>query len=556
MPMMEPDGQDNQRTFWIPVHKLFDGKECIAGLDLALNCSAKFFNMKLSRVMKSLNGNKPPPSGFPFVIEDGLAELKEHSEFGRIAVAPVVQDALVQQAIVDGKPLTYRVPKNPRTDGFATYATKIPRREDLAAEIHPFPAYVHARTMVKDGILINLNNEEDGVDVEAAVKKGNYDALLHFDLTGEGWVDVQVPAVAGKSGVQAGSRAAYILLSAPDFFPSCGQRELGRWARSPAVPAKFRGQVWATPPNPLSDTRWPANLQLPNNPFDENEDTITAVTGMGPRTGTPSTEQQRDAMRASTLPDDGAGVFAPGWDVAVDIKGPLKTGTPHLAAYGLGSPFPEDVKLCAALSTFWPAVAPDVYRTMSMHGGGDRGTVAPLTDEEIGQIGTLPWDGVPGPRLVHDGEATFVEMARFLNVDYVVNAIENQFSNRLTARISAEEYERRVLAAARVHWVLSGGTNVDRTRARWLMISFRSMSLGDPELIAAQNQAGHILEGPVYRVEACFVGNEDPSIKSPKGPRFRRVPLRQHTSFFVSAEDPMALRRRDINPQWGRVKAE
>ena len=31
-------------------------------------------------------------------------------------------------------------------------------------------------------------------------------------------------------------------------------------------------------------------------------------------------------------------------------------GPDHLAAYGLGSPFPEDSKLCAALSSFWPAV--------------------------------------------------------------------------------------------------------------------------------------------------------------------------------------------------------
>jgi hypothetical protein len=37
-----------------------------------------------------------------------------------------------------------------------------------------------------------------------------------------------------------------------------------------------------------------------------------------------------------------------------------------IAAYGLGSPFPEDAKLCAALNSFWPAVAPDasceIYR--------------------------------------------------------------------------------------------------------------------------------------------------------------------------------------------------
>ena len=53
-------------------------------------------------------------------------------------------------------------------------------------------------------------------------------------------------------------------------------------------------------------------------------------------------------------------MFAPGWDISVDGRA---GGPEHLAAYGLGSPFPEDSKLCAALSAFWPAVAPDAART-------------------------------------------------------------------------------------------------------------------------------------------------------------------------------------------------
>jgi hypothetical protein len=116
-----------------------------------------------------------------------------------------------------------------------------------------------------------------------------------------------------------------------------------------------------------------------------------------------------------------------------------------------------------------------------------------------------------------DGK-TYIEMASFLNVDYVTNASENRFSNRLTAAISGEEYERRVLAAARVHWVLSGGTNVAMERTKWLFLSFRTVPTGDPELQAAQNEAGHILDGTVYRVETCFIGDvdSDPSIESPK----------------------------------------
>ena len=78
------------------------------------------------------------------------------------------------------------------------------------------------------------------------------------------------------------------------------------------------------------------------------------------------------------------------------------------------------------------------------------------------------------------------------------------------------------------------------------------------KLQRAQNQAGHILKGAVYRVDACFIGDVDegPSIESPKGPRFRLPPLKRRNFFFVTGEDSVGLRRREENPQWGRVAAE
>ena len=403
---------------------------------------------------------------------------------------------------------------------------------------------------------VDLN---DSQDVNAIVNGGGYDALMYIDTTGEGWVSVEVLQLSGIDIVESRSRPAYVLLSAPDFFPSCGQRELSAWAASEQIPASFRsGEIWGVRPTPLSAICLPANLQLPNSPFDPSEDTITAVLSIGRPTGSLPPAPQTDTLRGSTLPDDAAGVFAPGWDVSVDVKGPIATGIPHLAAYGLGSPFPEDAKLCAALSTFWPAVSPDVFRTMSPHTGNPRlrGSVAPLTDEEIGQVGILPWDGVSGPKIVQVDGREFLEMASFLNTDYVANAVENRFSPRLLARITSEEYERRVLAAARVHWMLSGGTGVARTRQHWLFLSFQTTAAGDPVLQVAQGQAGHVFHGAVYWVEVSFVPDGDPTIASPRGPRFRLLPLQQRNSIFVSPTDPVALRRRATDLTWARVRAE
>ena len=54
--------------------------------------------------------------------------------------------------------------------------------------------------------------------------------------------------------------------------------------------------------------------------------------------------------------DLAAGTYAPGWETSFDRD---PGGKPFLAAYGLGSPFPEDAMICSALGTFWPGPAPE-----------------------------------------------------------------------------------------------------------------------------------------------------------------------------------------------------
>lgn len=548
---------DAARHFWIPAHKLFEGDECLTDVP-ALSMAVEFalVNLKLQRVMKSRKKNE---SGFPFVIETpDLAELRQKTDLGRFAVVPKKQVSLVVPAQDSAGDLkTYRVPQSEDNRAFATYMTQFSSRviNGRSTEIHRFPAYVHARTKINPGGQppTDLN---DTLDVGAVVAAGNYDAQLYADFTGEGWLKVTVPQINGPA--LAGPLPAYVLLSAPDFFSSCGQRELSEWSNDGSkIPPSLIGSVWGVTPEPLSEMRLPANLQLTNTPFTADETTVTAVVGMADDS-TGSILPLPDVIRSSTLPDDAAGVFAPGWDVSVDVKGPVATGTPHLAAYGLGSPFPEDAKLCAALSTFWPAVAPDVYRSMSMHTGNSslRGTVAPLTDEEIGQVGGLPWDGVPGPQIIAVAGIEQLEMARFQNVDYVTNAVQNRFSPRLLSRITTAEYENRVLAAARVHFSLASGADLLATRNRTLFLSFRIVTAGDSELQQAQNQTQHTLTGTVYRVDALDLGTADTT--TPHGARFVRLPLAGHTrnTIFVSANERKLLKKATNSLTWQSVPSE
>ena len=179
---------DQPRKFWVPVHKLFDGPECLAGMDLSLSSTAQFFNMKLLKVREEVTPNDPAPQKFPYVIKDGLlANLTEDGELGRFCVVPTVQQALVVPAIAEnGAFATFKVPKNRATAFGALEPTKRGR-----------PAYVHIRTQVKENDqLVDLNDE---ANVMAAINKGGYEALMYIDFTGEGWVDIAVPQLAWQS---------------------------------------------------------------------------------------------------------------------------------------------------------------------------------------------------------------------------------------------------------------------------------------------------------------------------------------------------------------------
>jgi hypothetical protein len=533
---MRPRAGDGEREFWLPVHKLFTGGECIAGLNVSVAFTTFHYNDKIRRVQR-LRGTMRPETP-PFQLREGIAQMM-NATANPGYLCPTVHERLVEPAVMDGKFVTYPVPPGP--NGFAAFEPGAQTLND--AEVRPAPAYVHARTKVVAERLFDLN---EFADVRAEVAKGGYAALHYVDFTGEGFVDVDVTGLP-STDVAAPSRQAYSLVGAPDFFPSTGQRELTDWSSSAAVPKAVRSALWGVPPAPLSDTRLPANLQMPGHRFDDTEETVTALVplfGASPSGAMPP--MLEDALRHSCLPDDAAGVFAPGWDVSTDKTA---AGRPvhHLAAYGLGSPFPEDSKLCAALSTFWPSVAPDITRGMSIHTGNGslRHTVAPLTDEEIGQVGTLPWDGNRGPQVVTIDGQLFAECESFLHVDYVQAALESRFTARLTGRVTSDEYKRRVLAMAYAYRVLPLTPN------DWFVLSFRRLGAGDPELQRAQVDASTVLPGIVFRIDA-FRASEKTERVSPTDVRKRLLPITDRRFLIVDPQNRHVLHRRAADALWRR----
>jgi hypothetical protein len=544
---------DDGRLFWLPLHKLFSGTECLrdlsGGEDLQVTLSTRHVNEKIRRIHIELRKHRGPDGqphdpGFdepdisnpPFRFTEGIAEMGQEAAFGPGVLVPAVHPRLVEPAQYQGEPLTFNVPRGGPT---LSSSLNIPRRREDNNAL-PGPEFVHARREVPpDGSPpIDLNRQ---ADVAARVRSGGYAAQHFVDFTGDGAVEVSVPQITRPDSGVGGPFAAYSLVTAPDFFTTCGQREVTEWTIG--LPDALEGDIWRVRPTPLSDHRFAANLQLPpQTPFQRGETTITAIVPLFGEGQAQNTQNQpADALRHSHLPDDAAGVFAPGWDVSRDRH---PDGTPHLAAYGLGSPFPEDAKLCAALSAFWPAAAPDATRTMEPL-RPDEFTVAPLTDEEIGRrSGSIPWDGVPGPKVGTDATgATVADFASFSHVDYVENALAGEFSPALTSHIGVEEYQNRVLAMNFAYQALG------LEKESWLVLGFRRVTPGDPELLQAQQRAQLTLPDDVYRFGVFLNGASTVIPGDFDGIRFGvRFDVRGRVILFVDPRNHRVLLRREDGP--------
>lgn len=182
--------------------------------------------------------------------------------------------------------------------------------------------------------------------------------------------------------------------------------------------------------------------------------------------------------------------------------------TPKRSSYGLGSPFPEDAKLCAALSTFWPAAAPDTARTY-FEVEFDRGTVCPLTDEENGAIaGTASWDGLRGAHVVvENAEFTRIRYPNYPLADYTLNALEGRFSIAETRKITFQEYTNRILATLRMYRTLSQFGNKQTLH----VASFQKVESTNPLLLEAEAEVGVQLSGPIFRFDV-FAGADSSEV--------------------------------------------
>jgi hypothetical protein len=347
------------------------------------------------------------------------------------------------------------------------------------------PLFVNIKYQDNNGTISHI--DEKNSQMEAIIKNGAYKALLFEDSMCDGCVSASVILKSNAKNelfefikYNTVINPAFSIVAAPDFFPYLDSNDIRKYYHSNLDKYNNILQIKALTGQEQQEKQQQLdNLAISNDehfleggslnlsgirqrgnpeiidPFtgaqafqesyatDKSFDTLVAVTANSETNvakisnATFKDNYRKDYTSNSFLPDTGTGVFFPGWDATYSGE---KTN-PYFATFGLGSPFPEDMKLCAAANGMWPVASPDAGRTFQ--GSlepfpilGRPNTSIPLMDDEIGYHEKSPqvlqhhesysygWDGEQGPFLFIDeidGKKLKVNFTDIGRADYVEN---------------------------------------------------------------------------------------------------------------------------------------
>ncbi|HEY4166038.1 MAG TPA: hypothetical protein VGM96_04655 [Reyranella sp.] len=469
---------DEERIFLLPIRKLFDGPGCIAGHDLGVSFTEFHRREKLRRIFTESDLEKPPGLDKPPFLRDSTngGPLVQMDQAGASVVVSSIPEPLVRLArLPDGGVASFKVPPERdlpivdfsinRNNGARSTFQIITGglvKAGLEAFLQTFadvhlrprnaPEFVNMRHKLTDdpaNPVVDLTQSLNPADYDSALAEGGYRAALFEDNIADGCI---LPVVNGAPGHYP-TIPAFSVIGAPKFFPYADEIDIEDWVNE--FPSHNRkDQFKKGGPKPLHLGRLPPNLTLyrpgSGSPaFGPSDETAVAIVGRpyvtlkGPTRAKSAPQDMRPEHRWTTFLSDGcSGVFAPGWDVTFAEE----NGHQFYATFGLGSPFPEDVKLCAAANAFWPAASPDAARTFN------RGpTAIPMLDSELGfhhdnprrnmPAPTFGWDGEQGPFIA--GQA--VNFANFVRSDYVSHVFEDHsFSGSPLRDVTSRELIARM----------------------------------------------------------------------------------------------------------------
>ena len=303
------------------------------------------------------------------------------------------------------------------------------------------------------------------------LSKGGYQAIMYEDPVCDGYVMAELTGLNVNNNQV---KPAYSLMTAPDFMPRVGNIDIYKYEKNFVIGG----------PRALCEGRLPVNLRLRDlstdkSIFSSKEQTVTAITSADRST----------AKKADTSPiyntthylsDEASDIFAPGWDVTYTRDTLFSAAYYHTA--GLGAPFLEDVKLCAAANGMWPAASPDAARTFKRK----TRTALPLTDQELGlspesvlvqngEAETVGWDGEYGPYFTYSDNKLVVNYASIERSDYLTNYMTGRFDFSCLRQINRSEVDARMSVLAQANKELLQGKDLDKS-SYWLVSFVKVMN--------------------------------------------------------------------------------
>jgi hypothetical protein len=515
----------DKEQYIFPLHKLFEGEECIAGLNIPpFSFEENHVSEKLRLLFQSLNVkngfNLDDPPFMRSSGKDAMVGLENHGS--SVLLVPVKTKALIEPAKQKTKTVHFTVtPFSVKDDNRYSTSLQIENHGPRFKDARIGPEYINIRFELKPKDRIeNLSDQFTAIEEAAFLQKinrGGYKAVVFIDNSCDGCIEIKF---SKPFNWITALYPAYSLVAAPDFFPLCDQSDIANWEADNGIKDQFRQGGT----DPLFTTREFINPVILSpvtgkSAFDGiNKQKIRTTTAMVSMSvisaGNPDPEN--NDRQVSWLTDSGSGVFAPGWDVSlVTVK---KFNYDFLSTAGLGSPFPEDTKLCAALNSFWPAVAPDASRTFIAARDVPDGffkTALPLLDEELGYHPLHPkvisgskkastgWDGEQG--VFFEVEFDLVNYCSIDRSDYTLNMLKGLFSIGKISRLDAPEWINRMIALRNCIFVLPpSDDHVSSTRLS--VISVEKIERWEDQT----ERADTLLSGPGYFMEfALLAGNEE-----------------------------------------------
>lgn len=494
MPKTKPDDdfymtRQSAPYLLLPVRKIFNN-DLLAG-SAALNFSERHESSKIARLLKDDSVVR---------ASQDLTQMQNLNSCVLIGSLPAPLITPMKHAGNPGQVRTYKAVQNivPHQDNryFTAYFNDtivgkvedvdIIRKNGMTRISNQYenprnsPMYVNITHQASGAGTVYLERTADKDAFEKMLKAERI-TPLYEDKICDGRVGADIVISSGplKDVSDKGIISAFSIITAPDFLPQVDCFDFVDFdiapGRSTSPSLFYEGGIASLancvmPPNPMVYQQDKPALQSFNPKYSYTAVISVKQKAVVPTQGKPnfsSPETDKSYIFSSYLPDMCSSVFAPGWDVTYSAPRLYTKKDVFLSTQGLGSPFVEDMKLCAAMNGMWPAASPDASRTYQgsvtkdQNGDWERNpTAVPLMDEEIGfadaspavleykRSATYGWDGEQGPYVEASKESTpttwYINFTDLGRADYIENALNDRFDMSRLRQLDSKEVYRRM----------------------------------------------------------------------------------------------------------------